>query len=163
MKNSWSAFSSNEEILKLLSINCEMFATDLLKHVRRVHNDHRDYYGVAALLHAGYLETDSISRRPEHAPNQKFGFDTQDIAVSLCQLMLPEGMTYNFNGDIRESWHNFPVRIFITSNGLQKLEEIEKNNKSRRQKRHDYAWAFLIAIVAAVAGAVADNCYKLIP
>lgn len=157
MSDTKSVFSSNEDILRLLALNCEMLAIDLLKHVKRVHNDHRDFYGVAAMLHAGQLETDSTSTRKGYDASKKLGFDTQDIAVALCQLTLAPGETYSFNGDVRDSWHDFPVRIFITSNGLQKLEEINKDDKARRQKRNDYIWAFFIAIVAAIVGALATQ------
>ena len=142
----------NEELLRLLALHGEMPARDFLLRVKRVRNDYTDFYGVAAMLHAGYLATDSSSEQRGEKIRGTLGFDAQDTCVSLCQIALPRGESFTFNDCPRDSWQDFPVKIFITSNGLLKLEELDQRAASDRQKRIDYIFAIAIAILAAIAG-----------
>lgn len=141
----------NEERLRLLASRGEMPARELAVLVDRAKNDYTDFYGLAAMLHAGYMATDASTEQRDRTEHGALGFDTQGIAVSLCQLALPAGQSFVFNDCPRESWHNFPVTIFITSKGLLKLEELDQKAEARRQKRFDYWFAVAIAILAAVA------------
>ena len=141
----------NEELLRLLATRGEMPARDFLLLVKRTQNDYTDFYGIAAMLHAGYMATDSSTEERGRTERGAFGFDTQDTAVSLCQLSMAPGESFTFNECARESWHDFPVKIFITSDGLLKLEELDQKVESRRQKRFDYWFAVAIAVLAAVA------------
>lgn len=142
----------NEELLRLLASRGEMPARELVQLVARVQSDYTDFYGLAAMLQAGYMATDSSSEVRGRTERGALGLDTQRTAVSLCQLALAPGEAFTFNDCARESWHDFPVKIFITSNGLLKLEELDQRAESRRQKRRDYWFAVAIAILAAVAG-----------
>ena len=143
--------AANEKLLRLLASRGEMPARELAQLVARTKNDHTDFYGLAALLHAGYMATDSSTEERGRTERGAFGFDTQDTSVSLCQLALEPGQSFTFNDCPRESWHDFPVKIFITSDGLLKLEELDQRAESRRQKRLDYWFAIGIAILAALA------------
>lgn len=142
----------NEELLRLLAKRGEMPAREFLLFVKRVRNDYTDFYGVSAMLHAGYISTDSSTESGGKAVKGTFGFDTQDTSVSLCQLTMAPGESFTFNDCPRDSWHDFPIKIFITSSGLLKLEELDQRADANRQKRFDYLFAFVIAILAAVAG-----------
>jgi hypothetical protein len=142
----------NEELLRLLATRGEMPARELLLRVKRTRKDYTDFYGVAAMLHAGYLATDSSSEEGGKTIRGTFGFDTQDTSVSLCQLAMAPGESFTFNDCPRDSWHDFPVKIFITSDGLLKLEELDQRAETNRQKRFDYFFAVVIAILAALAG-----------
>ena len=141
----------NEQLLRSLASRGEMPGRDLALLVDRVRHDYTDFYGLAAMLQAGYIATDASTEQQGRTEHGALGFDTQGIAVSLCQLALPAGESFRFNDCPRESWHNFPVKAFITSKGLLKLEELDQLATARRQKRFDYWFAVGIAILAAVA------------
>jgi hypothetical protein len=140
-----------EDLLRLLAARGEMPGQELVRLVQRLRNDHTDFYGLAALMHAGYMSVDLSSEERGRIERGPFGFDTQDTAVCLCQLALPPGESFAFNDVARESWHDLPVKIFITSNVLLKLEELDQKSESRRQRRFDYWFAVAIAIFAALA------------
>ena len=141
----------NEDLLRLVASRGEMPARELALLVARQKNDYTDFYGLAAMLQAGYISTDSSAEQSGRKEHGSFGFDTQDIAVSLCQFTLPAGQSFTFNDCARDSWHDFPVKIFITSNGLLKLEELDQRVETRRQRRFDYWFAVAIAILAVIA------------
>ncbi|UHQ18801.1 hypothetical protein LVB87_11475 [Lysobacter sp. KIS68-7] len=142
---------AHENLLRLLAARGEMPGQELVLLVPRLRNDYTDFYGLAALMHAGYMFADvgaDERRRMERGP---VGSDTQDTAVSLCQLSLPAGESFVFHDVGYESWHDFPVSICITSHGLLKVEELDQRAESRRQRRFDYWFAVAIAILAALA------------
>ena len=141
----------HEGLLRLLATRGEMPGQELALLVQRLRNDHTDFYGLAALMHAGYMSTNSSTEARRRIEQGFFGFDTHDTSVCLCQLALPPGKSFAFNDTTRESWHDLPVNIFITSNGLLKLEELDQKAELRRQKRFDYWFAVAIAILAALA------------
>ena len=141
----------NEELLRLLATRGEMPARDLTLLVERKRNDYTDFYGLAAMLQAGYMATDSNTESRDRTEHGAFGLDMQDTAVSLCQLSMSPGESFTFDDCQMESWHDFPVKIFITSDGLLKLEELDQRVESRRQRRFDYLFAVAIAILAALA------------
>src|SRR5690348_15573776 len=101
--------SVNEELLRLLASKGEMPARDLALLVDRKNNDYTDFYGLAAMLQAGYLAIDATTELGGRKEYGTFGFDTQDIAVSLCQLALDRGESFTFNDCPRDSWHDFGV------------------------------------------------------
>lgn len=138
-------------MLRSLASRGEMPGRELVMLVARVRHDYTDFYGLAAMLQAGYIATDTSTERQGRTEHGALGFDTQGIAVSLCQLSLSPGESFTFNDCPRESWHRFPVKTFITSKGLLKLEELEQRAEARKQKRFDYWFAVGIAILAAAA------------
>lgn len=142
----------HEELLRLIANRGEMPAQELVAKIARVRHDYTDFYGLAAMLHGGYISTDSTTNSGGEKKRGTLGLDTQSTAVSLCQLALPQGQSFTFNNCPRDSWHNFPVKIFITGQGLLKLEELDERAEAKRQKRFDYFFAVFIAILAAVAG-----------
>jgi beta-glucosidase/6-phospho-beta-glucosidase/beta-galactosidase len=143
--------SVNEDLLRLLAMRGEMPARDLALMVDRKRNDYTDFYGLAAMLQAGYMATDSSTELDGRKEHGVLGLDMQETAVSLCQISMAPGTSFTFNDCPRESWHDFPVKIFITSNGLLKLEELDQREESRKQRRFDYIFAVVIAILAALA------------
>jgi hypothetical protein len=81
---------TSEPLLELLAAEGEMKAQDFLTHVRRTCGDYLDFYPVAALLHAGYITTDSETSTPAGKTIKgKLGGNLQATAVFLCQLVLP--------------------------------------------------------------------------
>jgi len=124
---------------------------ELVRLVPRVRNDHTDFYGLAALMHAGYMFADVSAEEHRRIERGPVGNDTQDTAVSLYQLALPVGQSFTFHDVSHESWHDFPVNFFITSNGMLKLEELDQRAEMRKQRRFDYWFAVAIAILAALA------------
>lgn len=138
------------DLLSLLAKEGEMRAQDFLSNVPRKRGDYLDFYAVAGLLHAGYISSDSTVDSGGERKRGTLGLDTLNTSVFLCQLMLPQGESFQFNDCPHDSAHNFPVRIFITADGYLKLEEISEREANRRQKRVDYLISFLVAIVAAV-------------
>jgi hypothetical protein len=55
----------SEPLLELLAAKGEMKAQDFLTHVQGTRGDYLDFYPVAALLHAGYITTDSETSPPD--------------------------------------------------------------------------------------------------
>jgi hypothetical protein len=149
----------HETVLRFVAEHGEVRVQDLVAKVLRRRGDYTDLFGVAAMLHAGYIFTDSTSDSQGERKRGTLGMDTRGTAVSLCQIALPKGESSMLNGCLRESWCSFPVKVFITSQGLLKLEEIDARVASTRQKRFDYVFAVFIAILAAVAGGLATRYF----
>jgi hypothetical protein len=140
-----------EPLLKLLAAEGEMKAQDFLTHVKRNRGDYLDFYPIAALLHAGYITTDSVTStgRGQEVVG-KLGGNLQDTAVFLCQLMLPPDESFQINGCLRDSAHNFPVQMFMTAEGYLRLDELEKRRIERKRKRIDYIVSLAIAVLVAL-------------
>ena len=149
----------HENLLRLVAKRGEMRAQDLVAKVARQNDDYTHFYALAAMLHAGYISTDSTIESGGEKKRGVLGLDTQSTAVALCQLALPEGESFTFNECPRDSWHNFPIKFFITSDGLLKLEELDERGDGKRQKRFDYFFAVFIAILAAVVGGFATSYF----
>lgn len=150
----------NEELLRTLATRGEMPIRDFLLQVKRLRNDHTDFYGVAAMLHGGYMSTDTTSESGGEKMRGTLGIDTQSTAVALCQIALEPGQSFTQNDCPRESWHDFTANIFITIQGLLKLEALDENNSNRRKKRFDYFFAVLIAVFAAVSSGLATSYFS---
>lgn len=148
-----------EDLLRLLASRGEMPAQELVVKVPRNSNDYTDFYGLAAMLHSGYISTDSTTESRGEKRRGTLGLDMQDTAVFLCQLALPRGESFTFNECPRDSLYDFPLKVFITSTGLLKLEELAQRAETKRQKRFDYFFAVFIAILAAVAGGFATSYF----
>jgi hypothetical protein len=134
-----------------------MPAQEFVAKVARNRNDYTDFYGLAAMLHSGYISTDSTTEFGGEKRHGTLGLDMQSTAVSLCQLVLPRGESFTFNKCPQDSWHDFPLKVFITGAGLLKLEELDQRAETKRQKRFDYFFAVFIAILAAVSGGLATS------
>jgi hypothetical protein len=142
---------TSERLLEILAQEGEMRAQAFLAMVPRSRGDYIDFYPAAALMHAGYISSDSTHDRGNEKIRGKFGFSTQNIAQFMCQLVLPPGETLKIEGfPPRESAHNFPVKVFMTSEGYLRLDELRERRSDRRRKRIDYSIAFVVAIVAAI-------------
>lgn len=149
----------NENLLRLIATNGEMSAQDLVTKIDRRKGDYTDFYGLAAMLHAGYISSSSVSEVGGGKSRGTLGFDTQNTAVFLCQLALPKGESFTFNECPRDSAHDLPLQFFITFSGLLKIEELDAHLEIKRQKRRDYFVTALIAIVAAVVGGLASSYF----
>src|ERR1041384_4650564 len=114
-----------EPLLEVLATHGEMKAQEFLKHVARKRGDYLDFYPVAALLHAGYVTTETITEIGRTVAGAKLGVTLQDTALILCQLMLPLGESFQFNKVPRHSMHDFPVTIIMTAEGYLRLDELE--------------------------------------
>jgi hypothetical protein len=139
-----------ENILKILASQGEMKAQELLVYVPRVRGDYFDFYPVAALLHAGYISTDSTSETSGKIVEGTLGRHAHETAVMLCQLALPSGKSFEIDKCPRDSWHDFPLRMFMTSEGYLRLDELEQRRIERKRKRTDYFVSLGVAILAAV-------------
>jgi hypothetical protein len=149
----------HQSLLRLVAERGEIRAQDLVAKVERKNGDYTDFYGLAAMLHAGYITTDSTFESGGEKRRGTLGLDTQGTAVSLCQLALPKGESFTFNECARDSWHDAELKIFITSDGLLKIEELDDRAKNKRQRRFDYIFAVFIAILAAIAGGLATRYF----
>ena len=139
-----------EQLLRLLADRGEMKAQEFLASVPRTRGDYLDFYPVAALLHAGYISTDSTFDSGDKKVEGKLGLNTKDTAVFLCQLMLKPGESFQIDDCPRESAHDFPLKVFITSDGYLRLDELAERKAERVRKRIDYLAALAVAIVAAL-------------
>lgn len=140
-----------EELLQILAEKGEMDAKDFLAKVSRNTGTYIDFFPVAALLHADYIFTDSPeTERGGKKIVGKLGFNTQETAIFLCQLMLPPGESFKINNCDRNSAHNFPLKIFITAEGYLRLDELEQRKTERKQKRIDYIVTFFVAVSVAL-------------
>lgn len=149
----------HEDLLRLLACRGEMPAQELVAKVARKSNDYIDFYGLAAMLHSGYISTDSTIESGSEKRRGTLGLDMQSTAVFLCQLALPQGESFTFNECPRDSCHDLPLKVFITGAGLLKLEELDQRSETKHQKRFDYFFAVFIAILAAVAGGFATSYF----
>ncbi|QNN47484.1 hypothetical protein H9L17_04925 [Thermomonas brevis] len=148
-----------EKLLRLVAGRGEIRAQELVAKVDRKHGNYTDFYTLAAMLHAGYITTDSTFESGGEKRRGTLGLDTQGTAVSLCQLALAKGESFTFNECARDSWHDAELKIFITSAGLLKVEELDERTENKRQKRFDYFFAIFIAILAAIAGGFATSYF----
>jgi hypothetical protein len=153
----------NEELLRLLASHGEMPIREFLLKVKRLRNDYTDFYGVAAMLHGDYMSTDTTTDSAGEKTRGTLGINTLDSAVALCQITLEPGESFMLNDCPRDSWYDFTAKIFITSQGFLKLEELDDKNSSKVQKRLDYVFAIFIAILAAIAGGIATSYFSLAP
>ena len=149
----------HEDLLRLLAERGEMPAQEFVARVVRKRNDYSDFYGVAAMLHSGLISTDSMSETAGEKQRGTLGPDSQSTAVLLCQLALPRGQSIKLNGCARDSLHSLPLKVFITAQGLFKIEEIDERARVQKEKRFDYAFAVFIAILAAAAGGFATSYF----
>ena len=117
---------------------------------RVTRGNYLDFYPVAALLHAGYVSTDSALDSGEKSVEGKLGLNTKDTAVFLCQLMLKPGASFEVDDCPRDSACDFPLKVFITSEGYLRLDELAERKAERFRKRIDYCVALAVAIVAAL-------------
>lgn len=144
--------------LKLLAEHGEMSGPDLVKHVPRPRGDYKDFYPLAALLHAGYIATDSsVERTGLPKLHNTLGYTTQDAAAHLCQFTVPKGQSFFVDTTEYGSWHDFPVLFFLTGPGYLKLEELEEQEDALARGRRDHLIALGIAIVAAVFSSAATS------
>lgn len=148
----------NEQLLKTLAVNGEMEIRDFLKQVDRSRNDYTDFYGVAAMLHGGYISTDTTTT--DEPIRGALGIDSQCTAITLCQIALEPGQFFIENKLPRESWYDFSAKIFITIQGLLKLEELERYNSSLQQKRFDYLFTIFVAIFTAIVTSLVTNYFQ---
>jgi hypothetical protein len=149
--------SKYEELLRQIAFHGEIPAQEFAVKAARKNNDYTDFYGLAAMLHSGYISTDCKTESGGEETHGTLGKDMQETAVSLCQFALPLGETFTFNECPRKSWQDFPVKVFITGTGLLKIEELNQRTEAKRQKRFDYVVTILIAIFAAIIGGLATN------
>ncbi len=139
----------NMELLKSLAVAGEMPAQEWLRHVPRRLGNYRDFYAAAALLHGRLAQANSVN------DGGLFGETTQQTAEGFCQLMLKPGDSFMVDGCARESWHDFEVAIFITAEGLLRLDELER-------RRQDREFAMRLAIGAAIISAVATALLSMV-
>lgn len=140
-----------EPLLDLLAAEGEMKAQDFLTHVHRQRGDYLDFYPAAALLHAGYITTDSVTSTGRGTEIEgKLGGNLQDTAVFLCQLVLPPGESFQINNCPRDSAHNFPIKVLMTAEGYLRLDELEQRRVERKRKRTDYIVSLTVAVLVAL-------------
>ena len=142
--------TKSEDLLRILAKHGEMSAQELLKNVHRSRGDYLDFYPVAALLHGNYIATDSSGERSGQQFQDKLGLNTQETAVFLCQLMLPQGESFQFNNCGRESAAKFPLKMFMTADGYLRLDELDQRRIERNRKRIDYFVSFTVAVIVAL-------------
>jgi hypothetical protein len=142
--------ANSEQLLQLLADRGEMNARDFLEVVPRPDRTYVDFYPVAALLHAGYISTDTTVTLGGTKIAGKLGLNTHETSVFLCTLTLKAGETFEVDGAQQNSAHDFDVRIFITSEGYLRLDELAERRAERSRKRIDYLIALGVAIVAAL-------------
>lgn len=146
------------EYLDLIARYGEMRGQDVVKHVVRTRGDYTDFYELAGLMHAGFIACDTTVQMPEQ-PKQfnSLGPATIDAAIALAQLALPRGESFHIENCLRESWHDFPVRIFLTGAGYLKLDELAKEEDDVRRMRHGYWIALGIAVVTSIVSVAATR------
>jgi hypothetical protein len=154
-----SRFDLASESLKKLGLIGEMKAQEFLADVPRPRGDYVDFYPIAALVHAGYICSDSVTESHGQTITGKIGVNTHETAVMLCQLALPAGQSFEIDGSPRESWHGFPMRLFMTAEGYLRLDELEKRRKERNRKRIDYFVSFVAAVIVALLSSSLANYY----
>lgn len=133
----------HQQLLQAVSEKREVSLAELLKLVPAETETHLDFYPVAVLIHAGYLQTDTTtssgSLDEKNFPDKRgrLGFDTRETALLL------------FDVSKDSEWANV-ARIFLTADGNLKLEEIQEREAARLEKRMDYRVSLLIAVLAAL-------------
>lgn len=149
----------NQRLLEAVSEKGELEIQELLNVVPRIKGTYLDFYPLAILLHAGYLQTDTTTERMwghvRSTENEKLGFDTKETAQTLFQIALPKGESFIVNKVVRESWCDAEIVIFLTANGAMKLEEIQDKRASKKEKFTDYRVSLLIAVLAALVSSAA--------
>lgn len=143
----------NTELLRILAARGEMPVRELVLRVKRARNDYTDFYGLAALFHAGWIEVDTTEEGT--SPRNWLGSDIQETAQDLCQISLPAGQKFQINGCDRVSWHDFPVTAFLSASGYRKLEEIDLMADDMRRRRKELLLTAAVAVAAALIGAYA--------
>ena len=151
----------SKELLETAASAGELSAFEFLEKIPRTFGNYKDFYQAAALLHAGYISTDSTTDSQGEKKRGTLGIDTKETAVFLQQLVLPKGESFEINGCPRDSAAGFPVRFFITAKGYLKLEEIIEREASKKQKRIDYAVSLLVAIIAVIVSSFLFHYFAL--
>lgn len=145
--------SETYKLLKGIAAAEEIFVKDLGSLVGKKYGDHRDYYPLARLFTAGYVDVTLKSYDGDGfaKTNQvPFAQTQSDLDIAMWAYMsveIPEGEQYlgqTLSGTIAEE------RIFATAAGTLMLDEMI-------QKREDRAWALGIGIAIAVIAALATN------
>lgn len=145
-------------LLELIAEHGEMRGQDLVTHVCRLRGDYTDFYPLAGLMHAGFVACDTTFKPPGQPELlNSLGSSTQDAAIAFAQLALPAGEAFQIEGCVRESWHDFPIRFFLTGPGYLKLDLLREQTDEVVRKRRDHWIALGIAIVAAIVSATATN------
>jgi hypothetical protein len=144
----------NEDLLRHIALVGEITGQDLARKVVRIRKDYTDFYGVAAMIHSGYIAANT-------AKGTSFGNDVRVTATMLCQLSLAKGESFTFNDCPRDSMWDFPIVFFITGEGVLKLEQLEEKRAAAIQKRNDYIVSALVAILAAALSTTATHFYSL--
>ena len=115
--------------------------------------DFTDFYALAALFDAGYIETDSEFDNGGVKGRGMFGASAKDNARTLYQISVPPGHTYMVNDCPRESWHDIDVSVFLTGLGILKLEQILADDLAERVRNTNYRISLLTAVLAAMVSA----------
>jgi hypothetical protein len=150
----------NQSLLRALAMRGEMSAREFLAMVPRKTLGHTDFYGVAALLHGGFVSTDTTWGVGKLEGRGTLAEDMLNTAVHLCQMTLKKGESFSLHGCPRDAWDPSDVSFFVTPQGLLKLEELDAKTANDKERRFDRWYAFGLAIVAAVAGGWASNWFK---
>lgn len=152
-------WATTEQLLSILAQHGEMTGQEFVARVPRLRGDYSDFYPAAALLHAKYIDTDISSGEPGKLVKGSFGPNTHETAVSFCQLALPEGESFQDYEAPRNSWHDFPCRIFMTAEGYLRLDELKQRHIERKRKRVDYIMSIVVAILAALISSYLTHYY----
>lgn len=118
-----------------------MLARDWLADVERTRGSYVDFYPAAALLRAGYVAVNTMG---ENAG--QLGDSMQVTAQCLCQICLKPGESFQIEGCERESWWNSGYVVFLTADGLLKLEELSNRTSER-------LWTVGVAVLSAALSA----------
>jgi len=133
----------HQHLLQAVSEKHEVSLAELLQLVPADKNTHLDFYPLAVLLHAGYLQTDTTtslgSLDEKNFPDKRgrLGFDTRETALLLFDVS-------------KDSKWATEVRVFLTASGNLKLEEIQERQAAIQAKQTDYRMSLLIAVLAAL-------------
>jgi hypothetical protein len=133
----------HQHLLQVVSVKHEIVLSELLTLVPANTKTHLDFYPLAVLLHAGYLQSDTTTSSgaldEKNFPDKRgrLGFDTRETALLLFDVS-------------KDSKWATEVRVFLTASGNLKLEEIQERQAALRAKQTDYRMSLLIAVLAAL-------------
>jgi hypothetical protein len=151
--------NSAKDYLELIAEKGDLNGYELTAHVPRTHGDYRDFYPLAALLHCGYVQTDSSV----HLTNREklygaLGYTTQDSAASLCQFSLPAGASFEIEGVVYNAYgKDFAVNFFLTGSGYLELGKLREREQEQGRRKSDHWIALAIAVGAAILSAAATS------
>ena len=140
------------KLLKNITAVEEIRIEDMANLVKKAFKDHRDYYPLARLFKAGYVDVtlQSLVAGTDFVP---FAETQTDLDIAIWAYMnseLEAGEEYlgqRLSGNVDDEL------IFCTASGMLKLEELS-------QKRQDRRWALGIGIMAALIAAWATNYFS---